>query len=72
MIKFEGDKVWVSIGATINLGNYESIKVDSGLALDRLENETLDEAKARVLVEALDFSQNAINMAVSTIKFPEK
>ena len=24
------DKVWVTIGGTINLGNYENIKIDMG------------------------------------------
>ena len=31
-IKNEDDKVWVTISRTINLGNYESLKIDAGLS----------------------------------------
>jgi hypothetical protein len=32
MIKNEEDKVWITISRTINLGNYESIKIDAGMS----------------------------------------
>lgn len=32
MEKNDEDKVWVTISRTINLGNYESIKIDAGLS----------------------------------------
>lgn len=32
MEKNDEDKVWVTISRTINLGNYENIKIDAGMS----------------------------------------
>lgn len=39
MEKNEEDKVWVTISRTINLGNYENIKIDAGMSQTLLEKE---------------------------------
>jgi hypothetical protein len=62
MVKQEGDRVWVSYGVTINVGNYESVKVDMGMSLEldkednELEviNEIYDSIKCEVLDKKLE------------------
>lgn len=46
------DRVWFSQGLTINLGNYESARIDAGMATDRGADETLEAAvnRCRLLV----------------------
>lgn len=68
----QSDKVWCSIGATVNVGNYESIKVDCGLTMDRSEFDSLEDAKAAVLREAIEMAQTAIDVAVETIDLRKK
>jgi hypothetical protein len=62
------DKVWVSLGTTINVGNYNSVRADAGYASTVRPDETLEEAKARVLREALEYIQVASQLAVEEIQ----
>jgi hypothetical protein len=39
VIKNNEDKVWYTINHTINLGNYENIKIEAGLSQTLLEGE---------------------------------
>jgi hypothetical protein len=41
------DRVWFSCGLTLNLGNYESARVDAGMATDVRPGEELDDALLR-------------------------
>ncbi len=64
-----GDRVWCNVGVTKNLGNYNSLKVDVGMASDIIpEEETLQEAKERVLVEVLDYLNAAVEAALQSIQ----
>lgn len=62
MIRKEGDRVWVSYGLTINIGNYESVKVDMGMALELDEkdnelevmNEIYNSIKCEVMEKKLE------------------
>lgn len=50
-----GDKVWVTVSSTVNLGNYENIKVDMGQSLT-VTKEKADETRVklyRALIEDL-------------------
>jgi predicted proteasome-type protease len=40
-------EIWVSIGMTLNLGNYESAKIDAGLTIPLENNETYKKAFQR-------------------------
>jgi hypothetical protein len=41
------DRIWYSCGLTLNLGNYESARVDAGMATDLHHGESLDDALQR-------------------------
>lgn len=41
-------RVKVSLGYTLNLGNFQSLRIDIGVEDDRREGETVDEAFSRV------------------------
>lgn len=41
-IKNTEDKVWVTISRTINLGNYENLKIDAGMSQTIGINDPLD------------------------------
>jgi len=45
MMNKEEDRVWCSVEVTVNLGNYENIKIATGLSRTLLPNE--DEKKVR-------------------------
>ena len=47
-IRNENDKVWVTIGPTINLGNFENIKIDVGRSRTIKKNDDPNE-----LIEAI-------------------
>ena len=53
-IQNSDDKVWVTISRTINLGNYENIKIDAGLSETRKPKEdpmdTIDEICDQLMV----------------------
>jgi len=51
----EKDKVTLMLGLTINLGNYQSCKVDAGLSSDCLENETIEEAQNRIENKVMEY-----------------
>ena len=44
----ENTRVKVSLGYTLNLGNFQSLRIDLGIDEDRKENETVSEAFDRV------------------------
>lgn len=50
------DRVFFSCGLTLNLGNYESARVDAGMATDVRPDETLEKA----LLRAKDFVSHEI------------
>jgi len=43
-MKFENRRVEVGVSKTINLGNYESMKIHAGISVDVKNNADLDEA----------------------------
>lgn len=54
------DKVWVTVGGTINLGNYENVKIDMGQSRTIGPDENPDELRikiCRMLIE--DFIREA-------------
>ncbi len=38
------EEVWVSMGMTINIGNYESVRIDAGITTPTKEFENKDDA----------------------------
>ena len=44
----ENTKVTVTLGYTLNLGNFESLRVDLGIVDSRRDGETVDQAFERV------------------------
>lgn len=48
------DKVWVTIDRTINLGNYENLKISAGLSRTIQEGENPDELLTSVCEEVFD------------------
>jgi hypothetical protein len=44
----ENTKVTVTLGYTLNLGNFESLRVDLGVVDSRRDGETVDDAFERV------------------------
>ncbi len=44
----ENTKVSVTLGYTLNLGNFESLRVDLGVVDSRRDGETIDQAFERV------------------------
>jgi hypothetical protein len=42
-------KIKYNLGGTVNLKNYENVKVDFGVEDDVRDGETFDEAKARIV-----------------------
>jgi len=44
----ENTRVKVSLGYTLNVGNFQSLRIDIGIDEDRRENETASEAFDRV------------------------
>lgn len=44
----ENTKVSVTLGYTLNLGNFESLRVDLGIVDSRRDGETVDQAFERV------------------------
>lgn len=44
----ENTKVSVTLGYTLNLGNFESLRVDLGVVDSRRDGETVDQAFSRV------------------------
>ena len=45
-------RVWASYTLTVNLGNYESVKIDAGCAVDLDGAETIEDGIASCLEEA--------------------
>jgi hypothetical protein len=35
----KNDKIWVTVDHTVNLGNYENLKISSGMSLTYIEDE---------------------------------
>lgn len=63
----EPNRVSVSLGFTKNLGNFETMRIDVGLASDKLDSETTADCFRRVetfvqkaLVEAVENAVNAV------------
>jgi hypothetical protein len=44
----ENTKVNVTLGYTLNLGNFQSLRIDLGVVDSRRDGETIDDAFARV------------------------
>lgn len=44
----EGTKISVTLGYTLNLGNFQSLRIDIGVTDSRREGETINEATERV------------------------
>ncbi len=43
-----------NVGCTINIGNFESVRIEGGIESDALEGETAKEASDRVFAFVLD------------------
>jgi len=61
--KNDGNHIWVSIGITKNLGNYESFRIDAGARLvgdpsdDALWDQLWDKVEAEVEEKLLEANQ---------------
>ena len=60
----ENTKVTVTLGYTLNLGNFESLRVDLGVIDSRRNEETVDEAFERVY----EFVENKLSEKVREAK----
>jgi hypothetical protein len=60
----ENTKVTVTLGYTLNLGNFESLRVDLGVTDSRRNEETVDEAFERVY----EFVENKLSEKVREAK----
>jgi hypothetical protein len=66
MEESKNDKVWVTISRTINLGNYENVKIDCGMS------QTINEGEAPInLIENIQNELSA-NLLSFTKKTKEK
>ena len=50
----EPDKVWASVQSTVNLGNYENIKIDLGYSRSLKENENPSKIREEILNDLID------------------
>ena len=64
----ENTKINVSLGYTLNLGNFQSLRIDFGVTDSRRENENIDQAFERVysfveqkLVEKVNEAKEEVN-----------
>ena len=71
-MKLEKKDLWTTIGTTVNLGDYNSIRVECGMSTNLLEDESSDDVKAKLIEEVLEFTQTALDVAVEEIRFPQK
>lgn len=62
------DRISVTLGETINMGNFESKRIDAGLSTDVKPNETSKEAYNR----AVAIVYSSLAEIRSGIKIPEK
>jgi len=63
----EDTKVSVTLGYTLNLGNFQSLRLDLGVVDSRLNGETADQAFERVYKFVEDKLTEKINEAKSEI-----
>lgn len=63
-----GNRVFVSLGKTISLGNYEFIRVEYGEGRTVQNEESFDYAKAECLKRALDGIQEMIPIVENALK----
>lgn len=64
-----GDSVYVSLGITKNIGNYESVRIDAGISLEINDEESVDDAYVRAwnAVEAqVDKQISELNEEIET------
>ena len=54
------DKIFFSTSVTINIGNFESVKIDAGYSSSLLAGETPDEAQERVEGQVIGMLTNRI------------
>ena len=62
------DRVFVSIGLTKNIGNYQSVKIDAGLSSDLLEGETVEQGQERVESKVLSYLRNNAKTVIEESK----
>jgi hypothetical protein len=63
----EETKVSVTLGYTLNLGNFQSLRLDLGVVENRKNGETIDQAFERVYKFVEDKLTSKINEAKSEI-----
>ena len=50
----EPDKIWGSVSCTVNLGNYENIKIDLGYSRSLKENENPSKIREEILDDLIE------------------
>lgn len=58
------DRVWGSVGLTLNLGDYQSARVDCGMSTDVRLKETQEDAISRVF----EFAVENVNQQVTDLR----
>ena len=64
----ENTKVTVSLGYTLNLGNFQSLRIDLGIEDSKRENENINDAFARVYTFVEDKLTEKIKEASTEIQ----
>ena len=62
------DRIFISLGVTINLGNYESVKIDTGVSSDRLPDESVEQAQERVTKATLSYLEARVTPLRKKVK----
>jgi len=61
MEELKQDKVFFSMGLTINLGNYNSMKVDAGISSALLPGESKEDAQERVQENVVSYLSSHVD-----------
>lgn len=63
-----GNRVFVSVGKTINIGNYESVRVECGEGVTIQDGESFDVARKIVFERVMDGIQEMIPFVENALK----
>lgn len=66
----EEDRIHISVGVTANIGNFSSIKVDTGLSKSYSSDEEKEKLKVELMEEVIELAQLALDTAVEAIELP--
>jgi len=63
-----GNRVFIGFGKTINIGNYESIRVEFGRGSTVSDGQDVNKVKSHILTEVVDGIKEIIKIAEDTLK----